>query len=233
MPEEYSVAGKSGSVTRLIAYLSVCMLAAAFGSMLDQVWGRWWAIFGTFGLTSAVALDALCRCRARAEDFKKRGKLSSQAKKHVDKMMREIEASDAMLAALHRIQPKITDSEPQRGDSRADPRRPVNAPVTITLVCPSSGKLGESFRGSIRNISRHGVGLAHDRCLEREFVLLEIEGKNGEPILFIAHVLWCELQASGQYFSGGKLVELLGPICFDPRSKLAAGTSETENSQCQ
>jgi len=232
MPEEYHVAGKSGSVTRLIAYLSVCMLAAAFGSMLDQVWGRWWAIFGTFGLTSAVALDALCRCRARAEDLRKREKLSSQAKKHVDKMMREIEASDAMLAALHRIQPKITDSEPQRGDVRANPRQPVNASVTITPVCPLSGKLGESFTGHVRNISRHGVGLAHDRCLKREFVLLEIEGTNGEPILFVANLLWCELQASGQYFSGGKLVELLGTIGLDPRSKLAASTSEAENFQC-
>jgi len=232
MPEDYNASGKSGSVIRLIAYLSVCMLAASFGSMLDQVWGRWWAIFGTFGLTSAVALDALYRCRERAEDLRKRERLSSQAEKHVDKTMREIEASDAMLAALHRIQPRIADSEPQRGDLRASPRLPANVPVTITPVCRSSGQLGESFRGNVRNISRHGVGLAHDRCLKQEFVLLEIEEENDEPILFTANVLWCELQASGRFFSGGKLVELLGPICLGPSSELAASTSEAKYPQC-
>jgi len=232
MPEGYNTADKSGLMTRLIAYLSVCMLAASFGSMLDQVWGRWWAIFGSFGLTSAVALDVLFRCRKRAEDLGRNKRLSSQAEKHVDKMMREIEASDAMLAALRKIHPNITDSEPQRGDVRASPRLPADIPVTVTPICPSSWKLGKSFTGSLRNISRHGISLAHDRCLKGEFVLLEIQPKHGEPILLVANVLWCELQASGQYFSGGKLVELLGPMCFDERSRLSASTSEAETSQC-
>lgn len=228
MRDEYSVTRKPDSITRLIAFLSVCMLAVAFGSMLDLGWGRIWGIFGAFGLTSAVALDALCRSRAQAKELRAREERSSRDEERVDKMMREIEASEVMSAALREIQPNVTDSEPQRGDLRDSPRGPTDAPVTITPLCPSSGKLGESLRGYVRNISRHGVSLAHDCFLNREFVLLEITGTNGKPILLTANMLWCEIQPSGQYFSGGKVVELLGPIGLDPSPRPAAGTSEAD-----
>ena len=45
---------RSGQLTKLIAYLSVCMLAAAFGALIGPVWSYWWALFGTFGLSSAI-----------------------------------------------------------------------------------------------------------------------------------------------------------------------------------
>ena len=228
MREEYNVTCKPDSITRLIAFLSVCMLAAAFGSTLDQVWGRTWGIFGAFGLASAVALDALGRSRERAKELRERRERSSRAQERVDKMMREKEASEVLSAALRQIQPHVTDSGPQRGDLQDGPRQPIDAPVTITPLCPSSGKPGESVRGHVQNISHHGVGLAHDCNLNRDLVLLEITGTNGKPILLTVNILWCDIQPSGQYFSGGKVVELLGPIGLDPSPRPAAGTSEAD-----
>jgi hypothetical protein len=63
----------------------------------------------------------------------------------------------------------------------------------------------------VRNISRYGFGLAHNQQLERGLVLLKCELENGEPLRFIADVLWCELQDSGCYFSGGKILEVISP----------------------
>ena len=208
-------AAKSAPLTRLIAYLSLCMLAAAFGAMVGPAWSRWWAIFGAFGLISAIGLDVLNRSRARRADHTRRKRLALKAERKLDEMMGDMESSDAIRAALRQFQPDATDPTPQGTNRQAEPRLPLDKPATITRLLRSSGdagyRLGEPLAGRVRNISRHGFGLAHDQRLERGFVLLEIDLENGEPLQFIADVLWCELQDSGCYFSGGKILEVVSP----------------------
>jgi hypothetical protein len=208
-------AAKAAPLTRLIAYLSLCMLAAAFGATVGPAWSRWWAIFGTFGLASAVGLDVLNRCRARLADHIRRKQLSLQAERKLDEMMSEMASSSAILAALRQLQPGATGPTRQGTNCQAEPRPPLNNPAIITRLLQSSGdagcRLGESLAGRVRNISRHGFGLAHDQCLERGLVLLKCELANGEPLRFIADVLWCELQDSGCYFSGGRILEMISP----------------------
>jgi hypothetical protein len=208
-------AAKSAPLTRLIAYLSLCMLAAAFGAMVGPAWSRWWAIFGTFGLASAVGLDVLNRSRARLANQTRRKQLSLQAGGKLDEMMSDMESSTAIRAALRQFQPGATDSTRQGTNCQAEPRLPLNKPATITRLLRSSGdagyRLGESLAGRVRNISRYGFGLAHNQQLEQGLVLLKCELENGEPLRFIADVLWCELQDSGCYFSGGKILEVIRP----------------------
>jgi hypothetical protein len=211
-------AAKSAPLTRLIAYLSLCMLAAAFGAMVGPAWSRWWAIFGTFGLVSAVGLDVLNRSRARRADHMRRmrrSQLARKAERKLDEMMGDTESSAAIRAALRQFQPGATDPTPQGTNCQAEPRLPLNKPATITRLLRSSGdagyRLGESLAGRVRNISRYGFGLAHNQQLERGLVLLKCELENGEPLRFIADVLWCELQDSGCYFSGGKILEVISP----------------------
>ena len=208
-------AAKSVSLPQLIAYLSLCMLAAAFGAMVGPTWCRWWAIFGTFGLVSAVGLDVLNRSRARRADHRRRKQLTLKAERMLDEMMGDMESSGAIHAALREFQPGATDPTPQGTNCQAEPRLPLNKPATITPLLRSSGDVG-SRRGEplavrVQNISGYGFGLAHDQRLERGFVLLESELENGEPIQFVADVLWCELQDSGCYFSGGKLLDVVSP----------------------
>ena len=211
---------KSAPLTRLIAYLSLCMLAAAFGGMLGPAWCGWWAIFGTFGLASAVGLDVLNRSRARLADHRRREQLALKAERKLDEMMGDLESSGAIHAALRQFQPGAPDPTPPDANRRAEPRLPFNKPVTIMrLLRYSSGaidRLGEPLVGRVRNISRHGFGLAHDQRLERGLVLLEFDLENGEPIQFIADVFWCELQESGCYFSGGRISEVASPSDVRP-----------------
>jgi hypothetical protein len=208
-------AAKSAPLTRLIAYLSLCMLAAAFGAMVGPTWCGWWAIFGTFGLTSAVGLDILNRSRARRADHIHRKQLSLKAERKLDEIISDMASSGAIRDALRQFQPGATDPAPQGTDCRAKPRLPLNNPATITRLLRSSEdegyRLGEPLPCRVRNISRRGFGLAHDHRLERGLVLLECDLEKGEPLHFIADVLWCELQDNGCYFSGGKLLEMVSP----------------------
>jgi len=208
-------AAKSSPLPRLIAYLSLCMLAAAFGAMIGPVWSRWWAIFGVFGLASAVGLDVLNRSRARLADRRRREQLALGAERKLDKMMDDLESSGAIHAVLRQFQPGAPDPTPEDAHCHAEPRLPLDKPVTIMrLLRYSSGaidRLGEPLVGRVRNISRHGFGLAHEQRLERGLVLLEFDLENGEPIQFVADVFWCELQESGCYFSGGKILEVVSP----------------------
>ncbi len=208
---------KSAPLTRLIAYLSFCMLAAAFGAMVGPAWCRWWAIFGTFGLVSAIGLDALNKSRARRADHTRREQFARKAERKLDEIIGGMESSGAIRAALRQLQPSATYPTPLGAHGQAEPRLPLNKPATITRLLRYSSeaadRMGEPLAGRLRNISRHGFGLAHDERLERGLVLLEIDLENGEPLQFIADVLWCELQDGGCYFSGGKILEV---VCSPP-----------------
>jgi hypothetical protein len=206
---------KSAPLTLLIAYLSLCMLAAAFGAVVGPTWSRWWAIFGALGLASATGLDVVNRSRARWADRRRKKHLTLKAERKLEEMIGDMESSDAIHAALSQLQSGATDPAPQGAKGQAEPRLPLNKAVKITPMLRSPGdagyRRGEPFMGRVRNISRHGFGLAHDQRLEQGFVLLEVAPAHGEPIQFVAAVLWCELQDSGCCFSGGKLLEVVSP----------------------
>ena len=206
-------AAKSASLTKLIAQLSVCMLTASFGAAAGPFWCRWWAIFGMFGLASAVGLDMLSRSRARHADNTRRNQLALSAGRKLDKLIGDVELSGATCAAMRQLQPDARDPTPPGTDCPAGPRVPLNKPTTITRLLQYSNRsvdrVGKPLAGRVRNISRQGFGLAHDEPLEQGLVLLEIDLDNGELLQFIADVVWCELQDSGCYFSGGKIFEVV------------------------
>jgi len=130
-------------------------------------------------------------------------------------MLSDMEASDAIRAALQLLQPGTKDLTAGGASGQAEARLSLEKPVTIRRLLRSPGNAGyrvrEPLSGRLRNISRHGFGLAHDKQLERGVVLLEFELENGEPIQFVGEVLWCERQQDGYYFSGGKLLDVLSP----------------------
>ncbi len=204
-----------GYTARLIGYLSICMLAAAFGSMLGTIWFRYWLIFGTFGLVSAIGLNILSQSRAQSEASNRRKMVALQAEKNLDKIVDIEESFDAILGAVRQIQSDITGVKKHSGRSTAETRTSLLKPVTITPLRGSPGAASEPFVGSLRNISSHGFSLVHDCFLQRGYVLLEFAIKNQEPVMFIADLLWCERQDGGQYFSGGKFLELVSSVDTD------------------
>jgi hypothetical protein len=209
------MADRSKPLTELIAGFSLCMLAAAFGSLLGPEWGRSWMIFGTFGLVSSVGLDVFRRTQERLKEEKRERAMAIVAEQNLSKVITTMRSSTSLRDALRKIQGDAVGGEPRGPTRRDDPRLPLRHPVTITRLRErwktSDEYLGDSLPGSVRDISSCGIGLAHRRHLERGPVLLVFELNDGERVSFTAEVLWCEPQSDGQYFSGAKLMDVLNP----------------------
>lgn len=205
----------AGRLTKLIAYLSVCMLAAAFGAVLGPAWSFWWALFGTFGLASAVGLDVVNRFRARRVDQVQNERLAMRIARKLDELISNMEVSDAIRAALGLLQSGTRNPTAQETGDQAEVTLSWDEPVTIRRLLWTGGnpqyRLGESLAGRMRNVSHNAFGLAHDKRLERGYVLLKCELENGQPIQFVGEVLWCEPQEDRCYFSGGKILDAVAP----------------------
>ena len=182
---------KSAPITRLIAYLSVCMLAGAFGATVGPTWSQWWAIFGAFGLASAVGLDVVNRSRTRQADRRRQKAARTEGRTQAGRNDRRdgvVRCNSRRLASIpigrhgshaprHQRSGRAEAASQQAGDDNALCSDPAGRRVTG----------GESLSlGRVRNISRYGFGLAHDQRLERGFVLLEVDVANAMPLQFIA-----------------------------------------------
>jgi hypothetical protein len=121
-------------------------------------------------------------------------------------------ATDEICTAVNRIVWNPSDAESQVHSRRKERRIPLHCGITITPLREPGASPQEcsegSFTGYVRDISPNGVGLIHDRPLEKASVILAFELENDECIQFIADVLWCEKQQDGQYISGGKFKRL-------------------------
>ncbi|MFH1922676.1 MAG: hypothetical protein ABIP48_22665 [Planctomycetota bacterium] len=213
MRGERDVVDRSRPLTELIAALSVCMLAAAFGALLGPQWCRSWAIFGAFGLVSAVGLDVFRRTQNHLSEHKREKEMAIAAEQHLSKVITTMESSTTIRDALRKVQESAVSEVSRSPTGSTRPRYPSHKQVTITLLGgrskTSEDWSGASYAGYLRDVSSCGVGLAHAHPIERGPVLLAFELRNGERVSFIAEVLWCELQDDGQYYSGGKLMDVL------------------------
>ena len=215
MRRKHEVVDRSKPLTELIAGLSLCMLAAAFGAILGPEWSRQWAIFGAFGLVSAVGLDIFHRTQQRLKEHKHNKQMAILAEKNLSKVVTTMRSSTMIRGALRKVQDQAVTAVSPGPTGCAEPRLPVHKRVRITRLrgrtkTPEDWS-DDSVTGYVRDISSAGIGLAHGLHLEPGPVLLEFELRNGEHVSFLAEVLWCESQGDGQYFSGGKLREVLDP----------------------
>ena len=215
MRRKHKVVDRSKPLTELIAGLSLCMLAAAFGAILGPEWSRQWAIFGAFGLVSAVGLDVFRRTQEHLRKQTRDKQMAVVAERNLSKVVTDLRSSTVIRNALRQVRDHAVAAVSPSPAGSAEARLPAHKQVRITRLRgqtqTSEDWPDDSFTGYVRDISSCGVGLAHSRQLEQGPVLLAFELRDGEQVSFIAEVLWCEPQGDGQYFSGGKLMDVLNP----------------------
>jgi hypothetical protein len=205
----------SGSLTRLIAYVSLGMLAAAFGAAVGPTWSRWWALFGTFGLASAEGLDIVYRARARHAQRAQNALAAMRLTRKLGEELSDLEASDAIRATLRQLQSAAGSPNARGPGSQAGTRLSLDRPATIWRLLRSPAdagyRLGEPLPGWVQNVSCCGFGLSHDHRLEPGLILLDFVLDSGQTVQFVGEVLWCEFQRGGGYLSGGKILDAIGP----------------------
>ena len=202
------------SIPTLIAWLSLCLLAAAFGHALDSQWQIIWAEAGAFGLASAVGLGALEKTRAaRAERVYNRV-MQMRVECGLARLNEHSAAVDSINTAVRRLvehasMRRSTDvASAPRVKRRWQTQLLSDTPLEIVPVEdqdePFDSKSVTPITGALRQISSQGVTFEHEEAFAARIVLLTFK-LTDEQISFVVDVMWSQKTVDG-YTSGGTVL---------------------------
>ena len=213
------------SLTSLIGWLSLCLLAAGWGVQLDSTVRQLWANFGLFGLASAIGLEVVQRTRRVHRRRKQRRTTDRRIGQNLTKLAAANATIKQLNAALRRIAEEEQESDQSANERRGETRLPFSCAVQVTPLDysgrPSTEDGDSTFTAHIRDISAGGVGLIHNQPIPSERVMLTFKLGRGETISIVAELTWRHHQPDGMYSSGGKLIEVMAPV--SPREPVTAG----------
>ena len=204
----------STSIPTLIAWLSLCLLAAAFGHALDAQWQIIWAEIGAFGLAAAVGLGALEKTRAaRAERVYNRV-MQTRVECGLARLNEHSAAVDSINTAVRRLAEhaaKRRSSEiasVPRVKRRWQTQLLSDTPLEIVPVedqdVPFDSKSVAPITGALRQISSQGVTFEHGEPFAARIVLLTFK-LTDEQLSFVVDVIWSQNTVDG-YTSGGTVL---------------------------
>jgi hypothetical protein len=205
----------STSVPTLIAWLSVCLLAAAFGHTLDDNWQLIWAEMGAFGLVAAVGLGALEKVRnARMERLYNRV-MQTRVECGLARLNEHSAAVDSINTAVRRLAEHAArrrSSEvgsPPRGKRRWQSQLLSDYPLEIVPVEdheePFDSRSVAPITGRLRQISSQGVTFEHDESFAARIVLLTFKLADEQRLSFVVDVMWTQKTVDG-FTSGGTVL---------------------------
>ena len=208
---QQEVPGKS--LANLIAWLSVCVLSAAWGAGMDASWQSYWKLLGAFGLASAVGLNAAARVRAT---YKRRAQiiaLSNHLEERLTSFADEPELDPQLRSAVARLLDEVEADANDPGDDRTRFPVPSGWPVLLTPLSRTPGptRRATTIRAILRNVSRTGAGMLHAIELPLGPARLTYRLRDGHIVSLLVEIRWCERQADGHFYSGGRFVEVTMP----------------------
>jgi len=237
------VAETTSSIRSLMAWLSVCVLAAAWGPALTAEGKETWTTFGLFGLVAALGLDVIARVRrARRDQVEQEVAAIVQQRRLVD-MDRQYRSVQAMREAMQRVtevaerhrhqyDTALAESASGPDDRRSEERTACWMPVELYLEpneldgdAADGGT--ESVVAYVRNLSGSGVGLCHHKPIDAVEAVMRIRSGEGDQLSLLTTRCWCRPTDDGWHQSGWKLVEVLSNLEQD-REPVLCGTATAE-----
>ena len=204
------------SLANLIAWLSVCVLSAAWGAGMDADWQAYWKQLGAFGLASAVGLNAASRMRATYKRRAEQIALSSHLEERLSNFADEPELDLQLRSIVGRLLEDVEVCSDSDNDDRT--RFPIASgwPVLVTPLATKGvpSRRATTTRAMLCNVSRTGVGLLHSLALAVGPARLTCRLRDGQIVSLIIEIRWCERQSDGRFASGGRFLEVANP---DPR----------------
>lgn len=206
---------KTTSIPTLIAWLSVCLLAASWGHTLDDQWQTIWAELGAFGLTSAVGLGAIEKVRLAQADRVHNRELQARVECGLARLNEHSAAVDSINAAVRRLtEHAVKSRRAEVGNAPRSKRRVQNQllgdyPLEVTPVEDPEGAFDSntalSITGLLRQISSQGVTFEHDAAFTTRIVLLTFKLSAEQRLTFVVDVMWSQQTPAG-FTSGGAVL---------------------------
>ena len=218
--ENYANAPGRSCAASLIGWLSVVMLAAAWGTELSSELRVLWKDFGLLGLAAAIGLETTRRARLFRTMRHGPKPLHQRVMEVLTRLAAEGASTDEIRNSLRWIAEAMQEGGLRDG-LRTHVRIPVEIPVLLTPVGRRHvGKQG--VKASICELSATGVGLLHrdpivDRKVSLTFDLLDADQLDVHSMALIVEFHWSQRQVDGTYASGGKVIDIRTHANYIPR----------------
>jgi hypothetical protein len=190
-------ATRLASLPGVIAWLSVCLLAAAYGHLLSDRWHTIWADAGAFGLVAAFALSNLERVRdARTEQARDR-ELRSRLECGLARLAEHTATLDSINMAAHRIAAHARHGR-RHGHKENRPLRESELLDGVTLeVRPideqdpnGDPRLAAPIAGTLRQISSAVIAFEHAEPLGSRLALLTFPLQGDASLTLVVEITW-------------------------------------------
>lgn len=197
------------NLCKLIAWLSVCVLAAAWGSNLDPSWRPIWREVGAFGLVSAFGLSTARQLhsayRRRADQRTTEGLLT----RRLATELFQADAPEHLKPIVERFFADFNDNGGSQSDRRlGTASHPPARLYAFEHDVPAVSLLDRpGVIAHVRNISLNGIGFVHDEPIPVGPALIVYSTRGGERLVVGVLLSWCRPSGDGEYTSGGHFVE--------------------------
>jgi len=206
--------GRLTSIPTLIAWLSVCLLAAAWGHTLDERSQELWRQAGALGLAAAVGLGALEKARLASERRVRLRATRIRVESGLNRLNEHSATLDSINAAIRRLTEHVTQenqgasTKPGRG-KRSQALLLKDYPLAVVPIEEAGFKLqcerAQPISGTLRQISSNNVSFEHIQPFTPRVVLLNFNLGAESQLSFVVDVVWTQKSGEG-FASGGTLM---------------------------
>ncbi len=206
------------SAPTLIGWISVCLLAGAYGRSLDERWQQVWAQMGALGLAAALGLSSIDRLRqARMRQLRN---LAMQARFEfgLDRMHQHTATIDSINAAVRQLaQQAAYDMRGKLGTAQRNRRRDQldlisDYPLEIVPVDErgESSILLPPLVGTLQQVSSRVISFEHIEAVPTRTVMLNFHARE-KRLSFVVEVTWTQ-KIDGAFSSGGTVLAVGVPL---------------------
>lgn len=200
------------SVSSFIAWLSLCLLAAAWGRTLDERWQQTWALAGIFGLAAAVGLGSLEKARLIREKFVRDLASRTSFDERLARLNKQSAALDMIDDAILLLTKHVASERQRQTYNPARGQSPLTLsgfPLEVTPVKDDGDAFDigsvPSIAGSLRTISSSVVSFEHDQTFIERVALLTFTLGKGKQLCFVMDVKWTRV-SNDRFVSSGAVM---------------------------
>ena len=184
---------RTTSLPNMIGWLSLCMLAAAWGPVIDARWQGMWAKAGAVGLVAAFVFERTEQARAGRRKRVRRDAARAVSEHRLDELNEHKSSINSINSAVRAVTVWLGQEFVEYPLKlfpivKADPHVDTNSATFVA--------------GELLAISSSAVKFSHTETIDAPNVLLVIELPKREPLYFFVNVSWVEPSADGFIYCG-------------------------------